>query len=69
MTPSRPREHLLESEIDRLMTIARQSGRYGHRDSTAILVAFRHGLRSSELVDLQWDQIDLARKTLRLWRA
>jgi integrase len=66
---TRPREHLTEPEVDRLMTIARQEGRYGHRDATAILVAFRHGLRSSELVDLQWDQIDLARKTLRLWRA
>jgi hypothetical protein len=39
----------------RLMTVARQDGRHGHRDATAILVAFRHGLRSSELVDLQWD--------------
>ena len=49
-TPRRPREYLTEGEIDRLMTIARQSDRYGHRDATAILVAFRHGLRSSELV-------------------
>ena len=51
-TPRRPREYLTEGEIDRLMTIARQSDRYGHRDATAILVAFRHGLRSSELVAL-----------------
>ena len=65
----RPREHLTESEIDRLMTVARQDSRYGHRDSTAILVAFRHGLRASELCDLQWDQIDFARKTIRIRRA
>ena len=44
-TPRRPREYLTEGEIERLMTIARQSDRYGHRDATAILVAFRHGLR------------------------
>jgi integrase len=50
------------------MTVARQGGRYGHRDATAILVAFRHGLRSSELVDLQWDQIDLVQKTIRINR-
>jgi integrase len=25
-----------------------------------ILVAYRHGLRVSELVDLRWDQIDFA---------
>jgi integrase len=29
-----------------------------------ILVAFRHGLRSSELVDLRWDQIDFAHAVL-----
>jgi integrase len=63
-----PREHLTEAEIERLMTVARQDGRYGHRDATAITVAFRHGLRSSELVDLQWDQIDFVQKTIRINR-
>jgi integrase len=29
-----------------------------HRDATMILVAYRHGLRAAELVDLRWDQID-----------
>ena len=24
-----------------------------------VLIAFRHGLRASELVDLRWDQVDL----------
>ena len=42
-TPRRPREYLTEGEIDRLMTIARQSDRYGHRDATAILVPFGMG--------------------------
>jgi len=64
----RPREHLTEAEIERLVTVARQDGRYGHRDATAILVAYRHGLRSSELVDLQWDQIDFVQKTIRINR-
>ena len=64
----RQRDHLTESEIDRLMAIARRDARYGHRDATAVLVAYRHGLRSSELVALEWDQFDLARKTVRLWR-
>ena len=40
-TPRRPREYLTEGEIEKLMTVARQSDRYGHRDATAILVAFR----------------------------
>lgn len=28
-----------------------------------ILVAYRHGFRVSELVDLRWDQIDFERAT------
>jgi type 1 fimbriae regulatory protein FimB/type 1 fimbriae regulatory protein FimE len=36
--------------MERLM--ARRDARYGHRDATAILVAYRHGLRASELVEL-----------------
>jgi integrase len=42
---------------------------YGHRDATMILVAYRHGLRVSELVDLRWDQIDFERATLAVRRA
>jgi integrase len=53
----RPREYLTEREIDRLMDAAR-GNRHGHRDATAILVAYRHALRSSELVSLRWDDID-----------
>ena len=34
----------------------RQGNRNGHRDATMILIAFRHGLRASELVDLRWDR-------------
>jgi integrase len=50
------------------MTVARQDCRYGHRDATAILVAFRREVRASELVDLQWDQIDFVQKTIRINR-
>jgi type 1 fimbriae regulatory protein FimE len=28
---------------------------YGQRDAAMILVAYRHGLRASEVVDLRWD--------------
>ena len=55
--PKRPREYLTETEIERLMEAARQN-RWGHRDATAILLAYRHGLRASELVALRWDDID-----------
>ena len=53
----RTREHLTEAEVDRLLTTAK-ANRWGHRGATMILVAFRHGVRASELVDLRWDQID-----------
>jgi integrase len=29
-----------------------------------ILVAFRHGLRAAELVDLRWDQVELGRNAV-----
>ena len=50
------------------MKVARDN-RYGHRDATMILVAFRHGFRSSELVDLRWDQIDFTSATMAVRRA
>jgi integrase len=64
----RTREYLTGHEIKALMTAARQN-RYGHRDATLILIAFRHGLRASELVDLRWDQVDFQRAVLHVRRA
>jgi integrase len=45
----RTREYLTRVEIERLMSAARSSSRYGHRDATMILIGYRHGLRASEL--------------------
>jgi hypothetical protein len=42
------RRYLTEREVERLMDCACKYGRYGHRDATMILVAFRHGLRASD---------------------
>jgi type 1 fimbriae regulatory protein FimB/type 1 fimbriae regulatory protein FimE len=47
----RTREYLTEAEVERLMEAAK-GNRWGHRDATMVLVAYRHGLRVSELVDL-----------------
>jgi integrase len=63
----RTREHLTEAEVERLMKAAGKN-RWGHRDATIILVAYRHGLRASELVDLRWDQIDFRTATLHVRR-
>ena len=55
----RTRRYLTEREVEKLMDAARKHGRYGHRDATMLLIAYRHGLRPSELVDLQWSQVEL----------
>jgi len=55
----RSREYLTPREVDDLMSAAGRTGRHGHRDKTLILIAFRHGLRVSELVNLRWEMIDL----------
>lgn len=63
----RTREYLTEDEVHRLMETAK-GNRYGHRDATMILVAYRHGLRAAEVVDLRWDQVDFAKATLHVRR-
>jgi integrase len=56
----RPREYLTPAEVEKLMKAAR-SGRYGHRDATLILIAYRHGLRAVEICDLEWSQVEFSR--------
>jgi integrase len=56
----RSREYLTVAEVEKLMREARQ-GRYGHRDATLILIAFRHGLRAVEICDLEWSQVEFGR--------
>jgi type 1 fimbriae regulatory protein FimB/type 1 fimbriae regulatory protein FimE len=63
----RSREHLTEAEIEKLIAAAK-GNRYGHRDTTMLLVAYRHGLRASELVDLRWEQVDFAAAALHVRR-
>ena len=64
----RSREHLTPVEIDRLVAAARRLGRHGHRDATMILIAYRHGLRVSELVGLRREQVDLHQGFLHVRR-
>jgi integrase len=64
----RTREYLTDAEVESL-TEAAKGNRWGQRDATMILMAYRHGFRVSELVDLRWDQIDFDRATLAVRRA
>jgi integrase len=63
----RTREHLTEAEVEWLIAAAK-GNRWGHRDATMVLVAYRHGLRASELADLRWDQVDFTTATMHVRR-
>ena len=60
----RDKDFLNGGELDRLL-IATKKGRHGIRDHLIILMMFRHGLRVSEAVAIQVQDIDL--KRARLW--
>jgi type 1 fimbriae regulatory protein FimB/type 1 fimbriae regulatory protein FimE len=63
----RRREYLTPTEVERLLKAASKN-RQGHRDSTMILVCYRHGLRVSELVSLEWSQVDFNAANLHVRR-
>ena len=67
-TDYREREYLTEREVNQIMKSAKSIGRHGHRDATMILLAYRHGLRVSELVRLKWLQVDLFQGKLYVHR-
>jgi type 1 fimbriae regulatory protein FimB/type 1 fimbriae regulatory protein FimE len=56
----RAREHLTPDEVERMIASAGRLGRYPNRDALLIMMAYRHGLRASELAGkqaLRWDQV------------
>src|SRR5262249_57141595 len=63
----RTREYLTKDEVSALAEAAKRN-RQGHRDATMILVAFRHGLRSQEVCDLRWEQVDFQSAVLHVRR-
>jgi type 1 fimbriae regulatory protein FimE len=60
VTSSREREYLRPSEVEAMLNAAHSIGRHGVRDAAIILLMFRHGLRTAELVALKWSQVDLS---------
>jgi integrase len=64
----RPREHLTEREVEALIKAAK-GNRWGQRDATMLLIAFRHGLRASEVCGLQWSDVEFETGNLHLRRA
>ena len=64
----RTREYLTPDEVEALVAAAGSIGRHKHRDRTMILLAYRHGLRVSELISLRWEQVDLKQGHLHVTR-
>jgi integrase len=64
----RTREYLTPVEVEKLVEEAKRT-RWPVRDATAVMVAFYHGLRANELVDLRWSQVDLAANNLHCRRS
>jgi integrase len=63
----RTREHLTPGEVEAMVEAAK-ANRWGHRDATMILLAFRHGFRAAELCDLRWDQVEFNATVLHVRR-
>jgi integrase len=66
---SHKKKYLEQKEIDELIHAASARGRHQHRDSTLILMMFRHGLRACEASNLQWSDISWHEATIYIWRA
>lgn len=64
----RTREYLTESELEALMEAAKSTGRHGYRDYVLILLAYRHGLRVGEVVNLKWEQVNFNRAEIHINR-
>ena len=68
MLTNRKREYLTEAEVEKLIAAA-NANRWGHRDATMILTTYRHGLRASEVCDLEWSAIDFGGAEMHVRRA
>ena len=66
---SKEREYLYQHEVKAMIRAAKKMGRHGVRDGAIVLLMFRHGLRTAELVALKWTQVDLVGGYLEVRRA
>jgi type 1 fimbriae regulatory protein FimB/type 1 fimbriae regulatory protein FimE len=66
--PKSNRLYLRGEEIEKLMTAAGKT-RNPVRDRLIVWMSYRHGLRSVELLTMQWPAIDFLAQQLHVWRA
>ena len=64
----RLRDYLTRDEVTALFRSSKKS-RHGARNYAMILLAYRHGLRASEVTGLRWSDLDLATRTIYCRRA
>nr|OEJ78153.1 integrase [Cyanobacterium sp. IPPAS B-1200] len=63
------RNHLTPHEVAHLIdTVRKKGGWYRSRNSTLLLIIYRHGLRRTEASHLRWSDIDLAEGTIYIKR-
>src|SRR6266567_4610602 len=65
----RLRDYLTRDEVAALLRSSKKSTRYGVRNYAMILLAYRHGLRASEVTGLRWSDFDLTAGTIYCRRA
>jgi site-specific recombinase XerD len=65
----RLRDYLTRDEVSALLRSSKKSPRYGARNYAMILLAYRHGLRASEVTNLRVSDLDLSSGTIYCRRA
>jgi site-specific recombinase XerD len=65
----RLRDYLTRDEVALLLLRAAKKSRHATRNQAMILIAYRHGLRASELVNLRLSDVDLRAGTIYCRRA
>jgi site-specific recombinase XerD len=63
------RDYLTRDEVTSLLRAAKKSPRHGARNHAMILLAYRHGLRASEVINLRLSDVDLRAGTIYCRRA
>lgn len=61
------KQTLSSQQVEQMVKVAMRS-RHGSRDAALILLAYQHGLKVSELINLKWEHIDFENKSLLVSR-
>ncbi len=65
----RSREYLMPGEVQQLIDGAKSASKlYGRRNAALILIVYRHALRVTEGINLEWNNIFLENRTIHVSR-